>query len=246
MELDSVAERRALARARYDPESVRTLFDDMASTYGRVNLISSFGFTARWRHQAVAGLPLGAAGCVLDLMSGTGELWRSLAAELPASARVVGVDISHEMARRTHREWHFPVEVCVADALAWDAHDEFADIVVSSFGLKTFDHEQQRRLAHTVARLLKPGGTCSFVEISVPPFPPLRAAFMFYLNWLIPLIGRALLGNPDCYRMLGVYTQAFGNATHFAACLKDAGLEVVLVSYFFGCATGVRGTKRAK
>jgi ubiquinone/menaquinone biosynthesis C-methylase UbiE len=66
---------------------------------------------------------------------------------------------------------------------------------------------------------------------------------MFYLKWLIPLIGRLLLGNADSYRMLGGYTQAFDNATHFACCLREAGLAVIRVSYFFGCATGVRGIK---
>jgi ubiquinone/menaquinone biosynthesis C-methylase UbiE len=215
----------------------------MASTYGRVNLVSSFGFTARWRHQAVAGLPLVSADCVLDLMSGMGELWRSLARTLPASARVVGVDISPEMARRTQRRWHFPVEVCIADVLAWDPQPGFADVVISSFGLKTFDGEQQRSLAYKVARLLKPGGSFSFVEISVPACLPLRMLYMFYLKRLIPLVGRMLLGNPDCYRMLGVYTEAFANAKHFAGCLRQAGLDAVPVSYFFGCATGVRGTK---
>ncbi len=228
---------------RYDSESIRTLFDEMASTYGYVNLVSSFGFTARWRHQAVDGLPLKMAECVVDLMSGMGELWRSLSKALPASARVVGVDLSPEMARRTRREWHFPCEVCVADVLTWKAPLEFADLVVSSFGLKTFDREQQRLLAHKVARLLKAGGSFSFVEISAPPFFPLRFVYMFYLKRLIPLIGRMLLGNPDCYRMLGVYTEAFENTSHFASCLREAGLEAVLVSHFFGCATGVRGFK---
>ncbi len=215
----------------------------MASTYGHVNLVSSFGFTARWRHQAVAGLPLASAQCVVDLMSGMGELWRSLAKTLPASARVVGVDISQEMVRRTRREWHFPVEVHVADVLAWDPQPAFADVVVSSFGLKTLNREQQRSLAHTVARVLKPGGAYSFIEISVPPSLPLCAAYMFYLKCVIPVVGRMLLGNPECYRMLGVYTQAFGSAAHFASCLSEAGLEVSPVSYFFGCATGVRGIK---
>ncbi len=232
-----------MEQARYDPESIRTLFDDMASTYGYVNLISSFGFTARWRHQAVDGLPLASADCVIDLMSGMGELWRSLAAALPASARVIGFDISPEMARRTRKEWRFSVDVRVAEVLALGAQRVSADVIVSSFGLKTFDREQQRRLASVVAQLLKPGGACSFVEISVPPFLPLRAAFMFYLEWLIPLVGRLLLGNPNCYRMLAAYTQAFGNATHFAQCLREAGLNVAPVSYFFGCATGVRGIK---
>jgi demethylmenaquinone methyltransferase/2-methoxy-6-polyprenyl-1,4-benzoquinol methylase len=142
----------------------------MASTYGYVNLVSSFGFTARWRHQAVAGLPLASADCVVDLMSGMGEIWRSLATSLPSSARVVGVDISTEMVRRTSRDWHFLAETCVADVLAWDPGTAFADVVVSSFGLKTFDREQQRRLAQTVARLLKPGGAYSFIEISVLSF----------------------------------------------------------------------------
>jgi ubiquinone/menaquinone biosynthesis C-methylase UbiE len=232
-----------LARARYDPESIRTLFDDMASTYGYVNLISSFGFTARWRRQAVSGLPLASANNIVDLMSGMGEIWRSLATALRPSARVVGIDISTEMVRRTHREWHFSIEVCVADVLDWNPPASHADIVVSSFGLKTFDRGQQRRLAEIVAQLLKPGGSYSFIEISVPPSRPLRAVYMFYLKRLIPLVGRLLLGNPVSYRMLGVYTEAFENSTYFGDCLKKVGLEVVPVSYFFGCATGVRGIK---
>lgn len=215
----------------------------MASTYGYVNLISSFGFTARWRRQAVVGLPLGSAACVVDLMSGMGELWRSLATGLQASATVVGVDISPEMARRSPRTWHFAVEVRVEDVLTWHPESAFADVVISSFGLKTFDHQQQRRLAYTVAQLLKPGGAYSFIEISVPPFLPLRAAYIFYLKSVIPLLGKLLLGNPDCYRMLGVYTEAFGNAAHFADCLREAGLQVIQVSHFFGCATGVKGVK---
>jgi ubiquinone/menaquinone biosynthesis C-methylase UbiE len=229
--------------ARYDPDAIRSLFDDMASTYGHVNLISSFGFTARWRDQTVADLPLNSAECVVDLMSGMGELWRSLALALRPSTRVVGIDISLEMARRARRDWPFSVELQVIDVLSWDSPAALADVVVSSFGLKTFDLDQQRRLARTVVQLLKPGGACSFVEISVPPFPPLRALYMFYLKRLIPLIGRMFLGDPRCYRLLGVYTENFGNAMHFVKCLKEAGLQVVPVSYFFGCATGVRGIK---
>lgn len=149
-----------MTKPRYDTESIRLLFDDMAVTYGRVNLISSFGFTVRWRNQVVDGLPLASAECVVDLMSGMGELWRSLARSLPASARVVGVDISPEMTRRASRQWHFPVEICVVDVLAWD-RAATADIVVSSFGLKTFSQEQQQQLADKVACLLKPGGAKS-------------------------------------------------------------------------------------
>jgi ubiquinone/menaquinone biosynthesis C-methylase UbiE len=66
---------------------------------------------------------------------------------------------------------------------------------------------------------------------------------MLYLNKVIPVIGRLLLGNPDCYRMLGAYTSAFGNVRHFAKSLQEAGLHASPVSHFFGCATGVSGFK---
>ena len=82
----------------------------------------------------MARLPLSIDACVVDLMSGMGELWRSLAKSLPASARVVGVDISQEMARRTRRQWHFLAEVLVADALTWDAKPEIVDVVSPRLG----------------------------------------------------------------------------------------------------------------
>jgi demethylmenaquinone methyltransferase/2-methoxy-6-polyprenyl-1,4-benzoquinol methylase len=229
---------------RYDPESVRRLFDGMAATYGRVNLLSSFGFTIGWRHQVVAGLPLASAARVVDLMSGMGELWRSLSPHLPGTATVVGVDFSEQMARRAPRDWPFTLEMHVADVLNPEVvPTAAADVVVSSFGLKTFNRDQQRLLARRVAQMLKEGGAYSFIEISVPRFAPLRALYMFYLKRVIPVIGRALLGNPDCYRMLGVYTEAFGNTSHFADCLRRTGLEAEETSYFLGCASGVRGTK---
>lgn len=177
---------------RYDPDSVRRLFNDMASTYGHVNLISSFGFTVRWRHQVVADLPLGSASRVVDLMSGMGELWRSLKPRLSASATLVGVDFSEEMSQRAPKNWPFQVEVRVADVLA-DQLPPGADVVVSSFGLKTFSREQQSLLARRVAEILKPGGAFSFIEMSVPRGRLLRPAYMFYLKHVIPLLGRLCL-----------------------------------------------------
>lgn len=72
----------------------------------------------------------------------------------------------------------------------------------------------------------------------MPLFFLLRAAYMFYLRRLIPLVGQALLGNPDSYRMLGAYTEAFENVKHFAGCLRAAGLDIEPVSYFLRLRNG--------
>ena len=71
----------------------------------------------------------------------------------------------------------------------------------------------------------------------------LRLLYLFYLNRIIPWVGRLFLGNPANYRMLGIYTQQFGNCKYFAECLREQRMQVTKVSDFFGCATGVRGYK---
>jgi ubiquinone/menaquinone biosynthesis C-methylase UbiE len=234
----------------YDPKTIRALFDEMSATYGIVNFVSSFGFAARWRHQLVQGLWLASASHIadlhiVDLMSGSSELCRSVAPHIAPTARMTAIDISPEMVRRArrHKNWPFRVEIILEDVLSWDCQPASADAVISSFGLKTFDRAQQEQLSQRVARILRPGGVFSFVEISVPPSAFLRLLYLFYLNRVIPWIGRLFLGNPANYRLLGVYTQDFGNCQHFAECLRQQGLQVIEASYFFGCATGVSGIK---
>jgi ubiquinone/menaquinone biosynthesis methyltransferase len=228
----------------YDVDSVRILFDEMASTYGRVNLISSLGFAARWRHLSVAALPVASPRArMVDLMSGTGELWRSIALHESAVNEVVAIDISAQMMLRAPRRQPFVITVREEDVLQTQLPSGSFDAVVSSFGLKTFDTDQQQALSCVVARLLRPGGVFSFVEISVPSNTVLRALYMFYINRIIPLLGRVFLGNPANYRLLGAYTEAFHNCRHFAECLRAAGLQAEFTNYFFGCASGVTGRK---
>jgi ubiquinone/menaquinone biosynthesis C-methylase UbiE len=227
----------------YEPEAVRSLFNEMSATYGVVNLIASFGFAARWRHLVVKGLPVPPGSRIFDLMSGMNELCRSVTRHLPLPAYLTAVDISPEMVRRARKDWRFPTEILLADVLEWDFVPGSADAVICSFGLKTFDRDQQERLAERVAKLLRPGGVFSFVEISVPRGWWLGRLYMFYVERIVPTIGRIFLGNPANYRLLGIYTRGFGDCGYFAGCLGRRGLEVVEESYFFGCATSVRGRR---
>lgn len=230
------------------PEFVRELFNEMSRTYGVVNVVSSFGFCLRWRRQCLEGAGIHPHHTVCDLMSGMGELWPSVVRRLRHAGHIFGVDLSpamSERARKAATRLTIPINVLVEDALANSIQDGRADVVVSSFGLKTFNDEQLRILAHQVARILKPGGRLSFVEISAPPSGVLRKLYMFYVGRVIPVIGRLLLGNPENYRLLGVYTESFANCSQFLRHCADAGLRVQTQSYFFGCATGVVGDRPA-
>lgn len=228
----------------YDPQAVKRLFDEMAGTYGVVNTLCSFGFNLRWRRQCLRAVPLPAGGNAVDLMTGMGELCPDLSGFLGSSGAILALDISQSMcekARQIHCECR--LSVVQADVLIYPFEEGNADVVVSSFGLKTLSVEQQKTLAQIVFRLLKPGGVFSFVEISVPCQRWLRWPYLFYLGRIVPVIGELFLGNPDNYRMLGIYTRAFGNCRRVAGYFREAGLEVEDQSFFFGCATGLMGKR---
>ena len=48
---------------------------------------------------------------------------------------------------------------------------------------------------------------------------------------------------PETYKMLGIYTEAFGNSKNVYRIFDRHGFEVEYVEYFFGCASGIEGKK---
>lgn len=230
----------------YEANFVRNLFDEMAQTYGIVNLLSSFGFAARWRKQCIRLVDIGSGSTVVDLMTGMGELCPDLARLVGPSGKIRAVDISPMMCRRAQQSalrCGCPVEVIEGDVLDWEVEAEWADVVVSTFGLKTLSTPQSAQLAEQIMRLLKPGGSFSLLEISVPAPGALRVPYMFYIKHVIPLIGSAFLGNPENYRMLGRYTEAFGSCANIRDEFAQVGLIAQQADLFFGCATAVFGYK---
>ena len=233
----------------YDPDFVKDVFDRCSNAYILFSTVMSFGFTERWRRQCAQALPdveMDAPLC-FDLMSGTGEVWPHLRRARPDIAEIRAIDISsgmHERAlQRISERWADTVTFQRADVLAADLEDGSADMIVSTFGLKTFNDTQQQTLARLTARLLRPGGAFSFVEASDPKGWVLRPLYRFYLHGVLPLIERFILRGATDFRMLGVYTANFGDARGFAKALEDCGLEVTYTRYVFGCATGVSGRK---
>lgn len=233
----------------YDPKFVAELFDRCSSNYRRWSAVSSFGFTIIWRHQCVARLnaPATSGAIAVDLMAGTGEVWPHLLRKIPTLHTITALDISHRMhteaVDRLHNKYANKITHQEIDALQTDLPKNYADIVVSTFGLKTFNKDQQSILASQIARILKPGGSFSMIEASDPKGWVLRPFYRFYLDRLLPKIEQYFLKGANDFSMIGTYTINFGNSTHMASALREAGLSVTLKKHFFGCATSVAGYK---
>jgi demethylmenaquinone methyltransferase/2-methoxy-6-polyprenyl-1,4-benzoquinol methylase len=229
----------------FDPAFVAGLFDRMAASYERVNELTSFGFSRRWRRQAVGWLDARPGDTVLDAMTGMGEGWRHLAPRLGPTGRIIAVDLSPGMLRHAGRRrqphGHPAVDLRLSDALVTGLPDASVDRVLCLFGTKTLSPEQQGDFANEIARVLRPGGRYALIEVSVPPGRMMRAPYLAYLRHAIPVLGRLLLGDPGSYRMLAVYTTRYRDSRTMADRLREAGLETELRSVMLGCATGVTG-----
>jgi demethylmenaquinone methyltransferase/2-methoxy-6-polyprenyl-1,4-benzoquinol methylase len=233
----------------YDPAFVAHLFDRCSRNYRWWSALSSFGFVFVWRRQCVARLvaPNGKGAIAVDLMAGTGEVWPHLLRRFPDLGTITALDASHRMhleaLDRLHGAYADRITHLEADVLQTDLPENHADLVVSTFGLKTFDTGQQTVLARQIARMLKPGGSFSLIEASDPRGWGLRSLFRIYLDRVLPRVERLFLKGANDFSMIGTYTRNFHNCAHMAQALRAAGLSVTLRTHFFGCATSVAGQK---
>ncbi len=236
----------------YDPDYVAGLFDRCSGNYRWWSAISSLGFIWLWRRQCVGRLvvPAQANPVVIDLMAGTGEIWPHVLRRFPGLATIMALDISPRMHReavgRLHGRYADRITHLAADALRADLPENHADIVVSTFGLKTFNADQQAILARQIARMLKPGGSFALIEASDPKGWVLRPLFRLYLDRVLPLIERLFLHGAQDFSMIGTYSRNFQNCAQMEAALRAAGLQVTMKRHFFGCATSVAGEKPGK
>jgi demethylmenaquinone methyltransferase/2-methoxy-6-polyprenyl-1,4-benzoquinol methylase len=227
----------------YEPEFVKRLFNQMSSSYERMNFITSFGFSIIWRKQFINKLSSSNSDIkVIDLLSGLGENWNYLIKKYP-NAEFTALDFSDEMVKKSKSKSSKKFNVLQEDVLQNNLPAQEFDILTCAFGLKTFNDEQLDILAKTISHILKKGGEFGFIEISTPKHRLLLSLYRLYLGRIIPILGKLFLGNPNDYRMLWTYTENFGDSEKVKRIFENNNLNVKFDSYFFGCATGISGSK---
>lgn len=233
---------------QYDEHFVQQLFDTMSGSYERMNYITSFGFSLRWRKQFLNPLKKTQEQIrVLDLMTGMGETWGPVKKHFP-NAHFTALDFSEGMLQyariKNAKLFGNSVEVINQNALHTSFDNQQFDVIISAFGLKTFNEAQLDALAREINRILKPGGSFSFIEVSEPKNSLLKSLYKLHLKHVVPICGKLLLGNPEEYRMLWKYTSAYKNSKQVESIFKKQGLKVQYNTYFYGCATGISGFKQ--
>jgi len=206
--------------------TVRSLFNDLAPSYDRLNRLFSLGMDIGWRKQLVAAVVRQNPTRILDLACGSGDVTTMLRHALPR-AQIVGLDFSRPLL--TQAKGRGLAGLAEADALKLPFADDSFDAVTIAFGLRNFSNRTAG--LNEIARALKPGGVFGLLEFSPPPMP-WKLFWNLYLHHLMPLVAQLVAKQGDSFRYLAQSIADFPTPSALNHELSSAGLKLLFARLF--------------
>jgi demethylmenaquinone methyltransferase/2-methoxy-6-polyprenyl-1,4-benzoquinol methylase len=193
------------------------MFDAIAPRYELVNKLMTFGLDGRWRRRAVCDLRLARNSVVLDVAAGTGDFVRELHRQ---HHRAVATDLSYNM---LHEGRAVPERV-QADASALPFRPASFDGITCGYALRNFTDLQAT--FDEMARVLRPGGRLSMLEVAEPRGGLMLTGFRFWFRNVVPFIG-SVLSDRDAYQYLPASTAYLPSASEILTMLNRSGFSAV-------------------
>jgi len=213
---------------KLDPkkEQVAEMFNNISPKYDLLNHVLSLGIDIIWRKKAIRYLKKDAPKLILDIATGTGDFAIEALALNPD--KIIGVDISEGMLaegrkKMVKRGLSEKIEMHLGDSEGLQFEDNKFDAVIVSFGVRNFEN-LEKGLAD-MYRVLKPGGKTVVLEFSKPKAFPMKQAYAFYSNAILPQIGKLVSKDNSAYTYLPESVQAFPDGEDFLAVLKKVGFH---------------------
>lgn len=218
-------------------DKIRSLFDNIAPDYDRLNHILSLNIDKSWRRKAVREIvdiqdPL----AVLDVACGTGDFTIEIARKLAEGSKVTGIDLSEGMmavGREKLSAAGVDAVLEYGDCESLTYADGVFDRISVGFGVRNFEHLDIG--LKEMCRVLKSEGKLVILELSVPSNPVIRWCYKLYFLNILPAIGGFVSGNKGAYRYLPASVVNFPAPEKFIKMMCDAGFhEVRHKSFTFG------------
>jgi demethylmenaquinone methyltransferase / 2-methoxy-6-polyprenyl-1,4-benzoquinol methylase len=212
---------------------VDDVFHKVARRYDLMNDLMSAGLHRAWKDALVTAINPPKSGrdfALLDVAGGTGDVsFRTIRAG-GYGTRATVADINAEMLavgrERAYRQGLDDAVTFVdANAESLPFPDKSFDAVSIAFGIRNVPRIDVA-LSET-HRVLKIGGRLLCLEFSNVDVPGLDALYELYSFNLVPVIGRAVVGDAEPYRYLVESIRRFPRPNVFADMMRAAGLKRV-------------------
>ena len=225
---------------------VRSMFNNIAPTYDKLNHILSLNIDKIWRKKAVKRIVKKLKNSeteklknnsqvlrfsdsqVLDVACGTADSTIALAkAGVP---RVTGVDISEGMLKVGEKKieelnLNSVISLKVEDCENLSFNDNTFDVAFIAFGIRNF--EDKKKGLKELHRVLKPNGLLLILELSVPQNKILLSLYKLYFLHILPFIGKKISGDNKAYTYLPQSVMNFPKPKDFLQTMEECGFKDV-------------------
>lgn len=221
--------------AGFHPE-MDDVFARIAHRYDRLCDFFSLGIHRSWKAHMAARIAEHSGQSILDAASGTGDIPMRLVARGCRPERLFITDKCPQMLAMAKKKLGegSNLRFAVTDAEDLQEFDDGSfDVYSISFAMKICD---RAKVMAEAFRVLKPGGRFYCLEAARIGAAPLHFAYLAYMDWCMPLIGRlAAQGDASAYLYLLKGVHMFPDQAAFADELRRAGFaSVVYRSLTFG------------
>jgi demethylmenaquinone methyltransferase/2-methoxy-6-polyprenyl-1,4-benzoquinol methylase len=214
------------AREENRREYIRTIFNETAGDYDRIERMMAFGSGPWYRHRALRAAGLTAGMSVLDIGTGTGLVACEAARIVGDPGLVIGVDPSAGMI--SNAKVPQGLRLLSGSAEAIPTLDGVADFLSMGYALR---HIGDLSAAfHEFYRVLKPGARLCLLEITRPQGLVGRTALKFYLRGWVPAASRLVArhgGMPELMRYYWDTIEACAAPAAILAALESVGFVSV-------------------
>jgi demethylmenaquinone methyltransferase / 2-methoxy-6-polyprenyl-1,4-benzoquinol methylase len=231
------------------PESIRSLFDNIAPTYDLLNHLLSLGRDLYWRRMAVRELR-GFEGRILDIATGTGDVAIEMTRQDHHQRKVFGLDFSEPMIRRAQRKifekrLSGAVTLSLGDALSLPFRDNTFRASMIAFGLRNIVKKEQA--LSEMVRVIQKGGKVIILEFTLPQRGWMRRLYPIYFQRVLPRVGGFISGDRGAYAYLPESVFHFASAENYEEIMRKVGLASVnSQSLTGGVASVISGTKKCQ
>ncbi|MEE9368346.1 MAG: class I SAM-dependent methyltransferase [Pontiella sp.] len=210
----------------------KIIFTEVAPRYDFITKALSFGRDTTWKRILISQLPELTAPVCLDLACGTGDITRLLAIRYP-DGKVTGLDLTPAMLERARQLTDTPsIQYCEGTMASLPANPDSIDVVTGGYALRNTPDLNQT--IDEIVRVLRIGGTATFLDFSKPPGRLGQQITQFLLKLWGGLWGVVLHGNPDVYGYIADSLRLYPHKLELRKRFLDRGFKLKTGIPFFG------------